>query len=93
MSRAITDRKEGFVLKPANSQYSGRHGWLKLKKDYIPGLGDTLDFCIVGAGFDPTRARDGIKAQQNAKYNIWHIGCLENKRQVIEEVCPGKLLM
>jgi DNA ligase-4 len=63
---------------------------LKLKKDYIPGLGDTLDLCIVGAGFDTTRARDGIKAQQNAKYNIWHVGCLENKQEVIEEVRPGK---
>jgi DNA ligase-4 len=59
---------------------------MKLKKDYIPGLGDTLDFCIVGAGFDATRARDGIKAQQNVKWNTWHIGCLENKHQVVEEV-------
>lgn len=86
MSDAITRREEGLVLKPSKASYSGRHGWIKLKKDYIPGLGDALDFCVVGAGFDTARARD-MKSSQGQKWNIWHIGCLENKPEVIEQVC------
>jgi DNA ligase-4 len=88
-AEAITLREEGFVLKPADTPYTGRHGWLKLKKDYIPNHGDTLDFCVVGAGFDAGRARDGVKALQNTKWNIFHIGCLENKQQVVEVVNLG----
>jgi hypothetical protein len=59
---------------------------MKLKKDHIPGLGDNLDFCIVGAGFDADYARDGGKAQQGQKWNTWHVGCLENKSDVLEDV-------
>lgn len=86
-SQAIAVRDEGFVLKPSNSPYLGRHNWIKLKKDYIPGLGDNLDFCLVGAGYDPTRALGTLKPQHGAKWNVWHVGCLENKVDVIERVC------
>jgi DNA ligase 4 len=92
MSHAITLREEGFVVKPANAPYTGRHGWMKLKKDHIPGLGDNLDFCIVGAGFDAEYARDGGKPQQGQKWNTWHIGCLENKSQVLENVSQNAFI-
>lgn len=87
MSHAITQREEGLVLKPTDAPYTGRHGWIKLKKDYIPGLGDALDFCVVGAGFDASRARDA-KFLQGQKWNTWHVGCLENKFEVVEQVFP-----
>ena len=86
-SRAITQREEGFIFKPADAPYTGRHGWMKLKKDHIPGLGDTLDFCFVGAGFCAERARDGVKSQQGQKWNVCHVGCLLNKEDVIAKVC------
>jgi DNA ligase-4 len=31
---------------------------VQLKKDYIPGLGDTLDMCVVGAAWEKEKARD-----------------------------------
>jgi len=50
--------EEGLVLKADDSQYNDfRNPWVKLKKDYIPGYGDTLDLVILGASWDKTRGR------------------------------------
>ncbi|GAA5911215.1 uncharacterized protein JCM6883_001943 [Sporobolomyces salmoneus] len=60
-AKIITDRCEGFMLKPITSKYNDyRPGqkWVKLKKDFIPGAGDTLDFVIVGASWQKQRARE-----------------------------------
>lgn len=57
--RSSDCREEGLVLKAAHSAYSDtRLHWVKLKKDYIPGLGDTVDLVVVGAGWDIDRARE-----------------------------------
>lgn len=44
---------EGLVLKLCSSRYlpGERAGWFKLKKDYIAGLGDSIDLAIVGAQY------------------------------------------
>jgi DNA ligase-4 len=83
-ARAIVQRWEGLVLKgcddPYFSPYSVR-AFIKLKKDYIPGLGDTADFAIVGGH------RDARDEQELGIGELWwtsfYIGCLENK----DEVC------
>ncbi|KAL8829406.1 MAG: hypothetical protein Q9170_006181 [Blastenia crenularia] len=89
MAHAITHRWEGLVLKPSAEPYFGTrrasgglpaHHWIKMKKDYIPGLGDTADFAVVGAGYNASRA-----AQlhcPNMKWTQFHIGCLKNKEEV-----------
>jgi DNA ligase-4 len=49
------------MLKPLSSKYNdyrSRHKWVKLKKDFIPGAGDTLDFVVVGASWQKQRARE-----------------------------------
>lgn len=88
LAHAFAQRWEGLVLKPSNEAYfSARrtsrdlpaHCWIKLKKDYIPGLGDTVDFAVVGAGYNVTRA-----AQLHCpdlKWTHFHIGCMKNKEQ------------
>lgn len=48
------------MLKPLKSVYNDpRPGlsWVKLKKDFIPGAGDTLDFQVIGASWQKERAR------------------------------------
>ena len=67
------------------------HNWFKLKKDYIPGLGDNLDFCLVGAGYSASRALSAVKLPYGVKWNVWHVGCLENKHDVIENVPAMKI--
>lgn len=49
------------MLKPLNSTYNDfwkPMKWVKLKKDFIPGAGDTLDFHLVGARWDRDRGRE-----------------------------------
>ncbi|TIC42210.1 DNA ligase/mRNA capping enzyme [Wallemia mellicola] len=52
----IANCQEGLVLKPSYGTYNcSRLRWVKIKRDYIPGLGDTADFVIIGARHDPQR--------------------------------------
>ncbi|GAA5899280.1 hypothetical protein JCM6882_009303 [Rhodosporidiobolus microsporus] len=60
-AQIIVKRCEGLMLKPVGSTYNdGRRGqrWVKLKKDFIPGAGDTLDFHVVGASWQKQRGRE-----------------------------------
>ncbi|KAH8800812.1 hypothetical protein F5884DRAFT_890523 [Xylogone sp. PMI_703] len=82
-ARAITQRWEGFVLKGCDDPYfsfNRAKSFIKLKKDYIPGLGDTADFAIVGG------RRDARDEQALGIGKLWwtsfYIGCLENKNDV-----------
>ena len=82
-ARAIALRWEGPVLKGRDDPYysfSGDSRFIKLKKDYIQGLGDTVDFSIVGG------RRDSIDEQElgmgKLQWTSFYIGCLENKEQV-----------
>jgi DNA ligase 4 len=57
-AQAIVQRWEGLVLKGSDDPYfslNSAKAFIKLKKDYIAGLGDTADFAIVGGHRD---ARD-----------------------------------
>ncbi|KAI5300835.1 hypothetical protein KEM55_004587 [Ascosphaera atra] len=85
-ARAIAKRWEGLVLKRIDDPYlafahhggSGLGGcWVKLKKDYLPGLGDTADFAIVGAAYDPASLPPPNKALKNIRWTTFFIGCLE----------------
>ncbi|KAG9041431.1 hypothetical protein FS837_012271 [Tulasnella sp. UAMH 9824] len=61
MARRIAEFEEGLVIKPACSKYNEltpNMRWIKLKKDYIPGLGDTLDLVVVGACWEKDRGRE-----------------------------------
>ncbi|GAA99432.1 uncharacterized protein L969DRAFT_86685 [Mixia osmundae IAM 14324] len=59
MAFLITDRQEGMVIKADKAIYNSRspgEQWIKLKKDYIKGLGDTADFAVIGASWSSERA-------------------------------------
>lgn len=88
-AHAIASRWEGLVLKPSDEPYFGpskpspgvpQGCWLKLKKDYIAGLGDTADFAVVGAGYDSKAA--SRCPVTNLNWTHFHLGCLKNKDAV-----------
>jgi DNA ligase 4 len=80
---AITQHWEGFVLKGCDDPYipmDGRGRCIKLKKDYITGLGDTLDFAIVAGRWDPKAEQDLHLGKLS--WTSFYIGCLENKAEL-----------
>jgi DNA ligase-4 len=57
-NKAIEKDEEGIIAKQANSLYipDDRSSlWLKLKTDYIEGIGDSLDLLVVGGYFGSER--------------------------------------
>ncbi|ORX37868.1 hypothetical protein BD324DRAFT_650411 [Kockovaella imperatae] len=74
-------RCEGLVIKAGRSSYMDpRWRWVKLKKDYIPNLGDCIDLVLLGAGWDPDRAR-GLRVDTSV-LTTFYIGVLTNHEKV-----------
>ena len=86
-AKTIVNKQEGLVLKVDEPYFDfsiPERPWcgrcIKFKKEYIGGFGDVGDFAVVGAGYDPTKAK---------KYNLpglkwthFFVGCLRNKAEV-----------
>lgn len=90
LTRAFVKRWEGLILKPCHEPYFRTKGhakakyssvWIKLKKDYIPGLGDTADFAIIGASYSPVEASK--YKHEKLTWTRFYIGCLTNKYSVL----------
>ncbi|CAI7678561.1 unnamed protein product [Penicillium manginii] len=91
-ARAISQRWEGYVLKASDDPYfpiyaAGTNAsfgrWIKLKKDYIQGLGDTLDIALVGAYYE-VRDAAALSSVKGLKWTHFLVGCLQNKEAVLE---------
>ncbi|KAI5475749.1 ATP dependent DNA ligase [Pseudohyphozyma bogoriensis] len=72
-AKIIVERGEGLMLKHVDSIYNG-YGknnrfarWIKLKKDFIPGAGDTMDFHVLGASCPAVGVHD---RQSKPHYHI-----------------------
>ncbi|KAK9898304.1 hypothetical protein P389DRAFT_166732 [Cystobasidium minutum MCA 4210] len=79
-AKCIVNRNEGLMIKPANSLYNDSrpsHKWIKLKRDYIPGLGDTVSCSIVGASWSKERGRE-LRVPTSCFTTFW-VGALENE--------------
>ena len=62
--------------------------FIKLKKDYIPGLGDTADFVIIGGRRD---ARDELELGIGKLWwTSFYIGCAENKDEACRFHCKPR---
>ena len=82
-------RCEGLVLKPCGLPYFAlhsrdegyKHGFIRLKSDYISEMGDEADFAVVGASYNAQQAlKSGLKG---LKWTDFHLGALLNKEDVL----------
>ncbi|KAJ5958072.1 uncharacterized protein N7479_005222 [Penicillium vulpinum] len=99
--KAITQRWEGYVLKASDEPYFPIYStgldpmfgrWIKLKKDYIPGLGDTLDLMLIGANYN-TRDAPDLRQIKKLKWTHFFVGCLLNKERVTEDDALPRFLV
>ena len=90
MAFTIARGWEGLVVKdceaPYMSIYSGVQQ-IKLKKDYIPGLGDSADLLVVGGRYD--RKEIWAQREKGISWTTFYLACLINKEAVLHsEVKP-----
>ncbi|KAG1741125.1 DNA ligase/mRNA capping enzyme [Suillus lakei] len=80
-AKRITECEEGLVLKASDSTYGDwRLPWVKLKKDYVPGYGDTIDLVVIAAAWEKDRARELRVAPSTL--TTFYIAVLSNSSQM-----------
>lgn len=85
-AKCITEHEEGLVLKASDSTYGDRKlPWVKLKKDYVPGYGDTIDLVVIAAAWEKDRARE-LRVSPST-LTTFYIAVLSNSSQM--NIDPG----
>ncbi|KAK5042844.1 hypothetical protein LTR84_012805 [Exophiala bonariae] len=84
MTSAISRGWEGLVVKACEAPYLSIHGdvqQIKLKKDYIPGFGDSADLVVVGGRYDTKEI--WAQSEKCIGWTTFYLACLSNKEAVL----------
>lgn len=83
-SKTIEEGKEGLMIKGLNSVYmpGKRSNWMKVKPDYMAGLGDSGEYIIIGAMFDPRNTFLAVSSELCNRMNTFFVAAIVNDEDV-----------
>ncbi|KAG4304692.1 hypothetical protein PORY_001745 [Pneumocystis oryctolagi] len=85
LEKSVQDSCEGLMVKMLDGEESGyepskrSRNWLKIKKDYMSNIGDSLDLVVLGGFYG--------RGKRANMYGAYLLGCYEPNKGVYESIC------